>query len=92
VHPDRAVVADLDVLEHPEVLDRLADLRVEDVLQRLANLFLGDQESSSRGEPMPAPVTHIILIPTVLTGEIPWARNRRNRGDQAARDPQGPGR
>ena len=40
VHADDPVV-DLDALEHPNVLDGLADLGVEDLSKGLSNLFLG---------------------------------------------------
>ena len=56
-------VVDLDALEHPDVLDRLSDLWVEDVSEGLANLFLGGHG-----------VLRIMLIRTVLTSIIRrWA-------------------
>ena len=63
VDPDRAVVH-LDALEHADVLDRLADLGVQHVPQRPANLVFGDQRQLLR----------IILIRTVRTVQIPMVR------------------
>jgi hypothetical protein len=40
-------VVDLDALEHADVLDRLADLGVEDGAEGLANLFLGGHRDES---------------------------------------------
>jgi hypothetical protein len=47
---------DGNALQHPELVDRLADLRIENAVERGPDLFLGDHRSQ------------IILFPTVRIG------------------------
>src|SRR5688572_7993091 len=47
--PDAAAVH-LDALEHPDVLDRLPDLRIQDVSQCFADFFLGDHRQLHFGD------------------------------------------